>query len=150
MSRYSTIFNALFLSLLIVVIGGGVTLVHCNRMQQTVVAQLSMAAISDDAGEPSSKAPCCMSCHEAESNKSAATCLAPQPCMDYEHIATSPQTYSPAPHYSFLPPMFALPAYMLQADNIVSEPVLQQELAADTPSHGPPRSYLRFIRVLRI
>lgn len=150
MSRYSAIFNALFLSLLIVAIGGGVTLVHCNRMQQTTVAQLSMAAIDGDLGENIVQAPCCRANASEETDNCIAAHITSRSCMDYVQIRVSPQTYSPAPHFSFIAPSLALPAYMLWTECREATLCCEQAILADMPSHGPPRSYLRRLRLLQI
>lgn len=150
MSRYSAIFNALFLSLLIVAIGGGVTLVHCNRMQQTTVAQLSMAAIDGDIGENMVQAPCCRANAAEENDNCIAAHIKSRSCMDYVQVRVSPQTYSPAPNFSFIVPSLALPAYMLSTQCREATLCCEQTILADMPSHGPPRSYLRRLRLLQI
>ncbi len=150
MSRYSAIFNALFLSLLIVAIGGGVTLVHCNRMQQTTIAQLSMAAIEGDIGDNMVQAPCCRASAAEVIDNCIAAYITSRSCMDYVQIRVSPQTYSPAPHFSFIAPLLALPAYMLWKECREATLCCEQAILADMPSHGPPRSYLRRLRLLQI
>ncbi len=150
MSRYSAIFNALFLSLLIVAIGGGVTLIHCERMQQTTIAQLSMAAFGGDIGEDMAQSPCCRACSAEETDNGLAVYIASRSCMNYVQIGVSPQTYSPAPHFSFIAPSLALPAYMLWTECHDATLCCEQTILADMPSHGPPRSYLRRLRILQI
>lgn len=137
MSRIANIFYALFLSLLLIVIGGGVTFVHCQRMQQTTIADLSQV-------------PCCKCCKEkAQANKAKAA-LSQQPCMDYTRLHFSPQTFSNATHYSFLAPTFCLPPYLLTAEARPSKPLNSGSTSTNNSPHGPPRKYLRLITVLQI
>lgn len=128
MERRLNILTNILLSLLIVQMSVGVTMVHCQHHSETMFAEM-VSRISSDNGE----------CHKATSN-----------CMTKTVIKLSPSSLSKSMQYDFQPIQIvsAVIDYMLSISfEFIHISTLQ---IAQVMPHGPPSDYLHFIRVLRL
>lgn len=150
MRRLSIIFNVALLSLLIIMVGGGVTLMHCNHTGNLSIAQLPGAAAMPQGGaeawpqgECATKTDCC-------SAGSHGTEMGELPCMDYKLLSCQPSIMSHGFSFSHVPACVELPEFLSAAVSPCRAAVERRRLTECCGRHGPPRRYLRLITVLQI
>ena len=137
MKRLGIIFNVIVLSALIVLVSGGVTLVHCNHTGNLSVAQLAMTS-----GMMKPEYHCCHSGRNAM--------LSEVPCMDYTLISSQPTNSVNGFNLDFHPLYTLLPDFFGGVVVNVPHVIVKLLLPECSGRHGPPRSYLRLITVLLI
>lgn len=145
MKRIGIIFYSILLSLLIVLMSGGVTLVQCNHTGNMSVAQLSprldYGAEKDDCCGMEPECHCCHS-HVAT--------VGELPCMDYTLVKAQPTSFSHGFTLDLHPLCFTVPDFIGAPVVRASRVMVKTLLSGGNGRHGPPRSYLRLITVLLI
>lgn len=153
MKRISIIFNSILLSLLIILVSSGVTLVQCNHTGNMSVAQLSVArtmtmmhseTIAHGSGKCCGMEPECHCCHADR------TAVGEQPCMDYTLISSQPTNSVNGFNLDFHPLYTLLPDFFGGVVVRVPQVIIKSLLPECNGRHGPPRNYLRLITVLLI
>lgn len=145
MKRITGLLTTLLLSLTIVWMGAGITLLHCAHTGAVEVA----TAAEDDGCAPDAHQE--KPCHPMSHMAKAGDCSRMPSCMSVEVLRLSPSTVSQSVRYIFgqtavcLPPLVPVFADLLPADAGDSRTVV-----AESPWHSPPRHYLTLIRVLQI
>ena len=156
MKRFSIIFYSILLSLLVVLMSSGVTLVQCNHTGNMSVAQLS-ASFDYDADEedccgmePECHDDCCGKdtenhcCHSHDEN------VDELPCMSYTLVKAQPTNFSNAFMPGVQPLCFTVPDFLGAPVVRLMHVVVKALFPECNGRHGPPRSYLRLITVLLI
>lgn len=148
MKRFLLMLNIMVLSLFIVVMGGGVTLIYCNHTGNMTVAQLTVAG--DVMQESEKEENCCGMEPECHCHMALHTAVSEQQCMDYTFVSGQPTNVSS----SIIPnmqPLFTL-LHDFIGSAILRVPVITMKnlLPAINGRHAPPRAYLRLITVLLI
>lgn len=145
MKRIVTFMATLLLSAVIVLLGGGLTLVHCSHSGSTTVAQWQGAASTTPSAESVSDTGCC---HHAEQ---PSACAVSSRCMQLT-VVSLPQIFShPSPTFSFQPLVAELPPQLLATP--LPELLQATDDATEYTSvtfHGPPRQWLRMLTTLQI
>lgn len=128
MKRLSTIFTSLFLSLAILWIGSGVSLVHCSHSGQTQIMQMGMMDSGDNG-----------------------CCQPTKPCMSVTVVKLSPSVSAVSTSFDFhqLPVIVGDWLTTVDLRPLLSPTFLVPE-TVDSVWHGPPRVWLSLIRVLQI
>lgn len=138
------------LSLLIIMVGGGVTLMHCNHTGNLSIMLLPGAAAMPQGeaqawqkGECAAKPDCCRrDSHETQAGE--------LPCMNYKLLSCQPSIFSHGFSFSHVPVCVQLPQFLSSAVSPYCVPAERRMLTECSGRHGPPRQYLRLITVLQI
>lgn len=174
MKRLGVIINIIVISLLLILMGGGVTLVHCQRTGTLSVAQLSLDAnnivasvcseaqsaesMSDDASSDSDNCcaaegeehGCCANCEAERASVKLSKTIESKSCMQYMLLKGQPTTFHTAQNIDFQPMVTAVPDFLLAS--VPDFPVNRNvgDFLYDSPRHAPPRAYLRLLTTLLI
>lgn len=150
MKRLSIIFNVALLSLLIIIVGGGVTLMHCNHTGSLSVVQLPGAAVMshemDDEAETEGNGEMDSDCHCCHFHNM----IGELPCMNYKLLSCQPSIMSHGFSFSHVPVCVQLPDFLSSAVSPYCIPAARRKQTECSGRHGPPRHYLRLITVLQI
>lgn len=145
MKRIGILFSGILLSLLVILMSGGVTLVQCNHTGSMSVAQLSPSFEGDaDNGDCCGMEPECRCCH------SHGETVGELPCMNYTLVKAQPTSFSHGFTLDFHPACFVVPDFVGQQLLRVPQVIVKVLMPEGNGRHGPPRSYLRLITVLLI
>lgn len=126
------------LSLIIIYMSVGATVMHCLRTDSTQVIAF--------APTPKEKHSCCAASHKADNEKSVKSS-----CMQYHQVKLSPVSIDSNHHFDFTPTLFALPSFLLQAlPKTTGWHYTNKNCKWKYVPHSPPRAYLAFIRILLI
>lgn len=148
MKRLSIIFNIALLSLLIIMVGGGVTLMRCNHTGSMSVVQLSVGdGMSQQEAEAEDESATMQDCCTVPYHGTSARQL---PCMDYTLLSLQPTILSNGFTFSHAPLCMELPPYLETALSPCFATVSRRQSTECSGRHGPPRRYLRLITVLQI
>ncbi len=155
MKRIGIIFYSILLSLLVIFVSSGVTLVQCNHTGNMSVAQLSTSfdydADDDCCGmEPEYHDGCCDMDVENYCSHSHYENLDELPCMNYTLVKAQPTSFSNAFVPGFQPLCFIVPDFLGIPVVRFVRVVVKALLPECNGRHGPPRSYLRLITILLI
>ena len=145
MKRIGIIFYSILLSLLIVVMSGGVTLVQCNH-----TGSMSVAQLSPHMGYAAEKDDCCGMKPECHCCHSHAETVGELPCMNYTLVKAQPTSFSQGFTLDFQPVCLVMPDFVGKQLLRVSQVIVKAMMPEGNGRHGPPRSYLRLITVLLI
>lgn len=134
-------------------VGGGLTLVHCNHTGNVSVAQLAAAddMVRDGMAEGGGNAACCgmepdCCCHQGMMKAS----VGEVPCMRYSFWVTQPTNSANGFHIDVNPLYCIVHDFIGSAIALPRKPIVRSALPEGNGRHGPPRSYLRLIRILQI
>lgn len=143
---YGTI-ASIWLSLLLVWTGAGIGLLHCSHTGQTEALQLSADACQKS---------CCHAkaqgthTHHAQRKHTGASYAKPS-CMSLEVVKLSPSLRAPHPLHSLAPLAVPLALFQQPLSQLHAMPALPvRPMTQGWSWHGPPRSWLTFIRILII
>lgn len=174
MKRLGVIINIIVISLLLILMGGGVTLVHCQRTGALSVAQLSLDANNvvasvcseaESAGSMSDAASsdsdnccaaegeehgCCANCEAERASFKLSKTIESKSCMQYMLLKGQPTTFHAAQNIDFQPMAIVVPDFLLAS--VPDLPVNRNigDFLCDSPQHAPPRAYLRLLTTLLI
>ena len=128
MDKQLNIFTNIILSILIVYMSVGITMVHCRHHGEMMFAEMAELTPTDNDG-----------CHKATSN-----------CMTKTVLKLSPSSAADSTYFDFQ----AMQTVSALIDDMLGIPfeitnVTNPHIARVMP-HGPPADYLHFIRVLRL
>lgn len=140
MKRIGNILFMTMLSLIIIYMSVGTTVMHCLRTNTAKVI-----AFADECHEDYS------CCEHAEKKDSEGKENVDGNCMQYQHMQLSPVSISSQHHPDFTPVLIAIPSFLSMAlpRTAVWHYINKNRTWKYTP-HSPPRAYLAFIQVLRI
>lgn len=162
MSRLTAIFNTVFLSLLIIMVGSGLTLVHCTHTDNVAVAQLSTMGIGGEratmmtSGECCSKRnDCCCGCCNSKRMKAMEKAghhcdMSSRSCMSLSSIGIQPLSSHEAPRLSFQQTAIVMHSALTA---VMPQPTYAYRLSPHAEGHpekAPPRHYLRLLTILLI
>ena len=148
MKRTANIFSSIFLSILIVWIGGGIALLHCAHTGMTEL----MAFNQESSGECCMEDPACENKPCCESHEGQSFSCKPMPgCIDVEVLKLSPTTRSSVSSFDFTQVPVLVPLCNF-VDNVepMAAAVGRVAWIARNVWHEPPRGYLALLRVLRL
>lgn len=174
MKRLGVIINIIVISLLLILMGGGVTLVHCQRTGALSVAQLSLDAnnvvasvcsaaesaesMSDAASSDSDNCcaaegeehGCCANCEAEHAPVKLSKTIESKSCMQYMLLKGQPTTFHAAQNIDFQPMVTVVPDFLLAS--VPDFPVSRNvgDFFYNSPQHAPPRAYLRLLTTLLI
>lgn len=154
MGRIVNLFAAMFMAMLFVCAGSGISLLHCRHMGTTSVVTLADAFKEQCSPAPlqveTSDAYCCGTDRTQPYAKTGADVLASGQCMDVHTLSLSPTTLSLRAPSHFAPP--ATPCPMPAPFLALSLPSKNRTTAVlpAAPRHGPPRERLALNSVLRL
>lgn len=155
MKKIGIIFYSILLSLLIILMGGGVTLVQCNHTGNISVAQLS-ASFDDDAydedccGMEADNGEACDTEQKSHCCHSYGDSVEKQPCMNYTLVKSQPTNFSNVFIPAVQPLCFTVPDFIGAPVVRLAHVVVKALLPECNGRHGPPRNYLRLITILLI
>lgn len=126
------------LSLIIIYMGVGATVMHCLRTNSTQLVAFTDASSNGDT--------CCTKEHKPNHEQSVK-----DGCMELQQVKLSPVSVSSSQHFDFTPTLFAIPSFLLQAlPKTTGWHYTNKNCKWKYTPHSPPRAYLAFIRVLLI
>lgn len=127
-----------FLSLIIIYMSVGATVMHCLRTDNT-----QLVAFADTSSEGHA---CCSAKHKVYNGQSVKSS-----CMQYHQVKLSPVNTSNSHHFDFTPTLFAIPSFSLQAlTKTIGWHYINKNCKWKYVPHSPPRTYLALIRILLI
>ena len=140
MTHPARIITSTLLSLLVVILGGGLTVLRCEHSGNVEIAQLHSGGGGCDTGYGNC----------GDTSKERHCHAGTKPCMQHSllKLATAVQTstYTPVPCQPSATVWFP---YALDV-RPKPRPILRPGVYQGTPHHGPPRLWLAMIRVLII
>lgn len=138
MKRIGNILLMTILSLIIVYMSVGATVMHCLRTDST-----QLVAFASTIQEEHS---CCTSNHKKDYGQSVKS-----GCMQYHQLKLSPVSNDSNQHFDFTPTLFAIPTFLLKAlPKTTGWHYTNKNCKWKYVPHSPPRAYLALIRVLLI
>lgn len=134
MKRLPLFITAMLLSVLVVMMSGGMTVVHCAHSGEWHMMSGEAMAL---AGQGDGDGGDC--------------CPGKSPCMTVTSVGAQPSVMPTAVLHTFQCPVLALPPMMESLMCQVPQwGVTMPQLLGSMPFHGPPRHWLRLITVLQI
>lgn len=146
MRRIGNILIAATLSVMIIAWSVGIALVSCSHNRTTDIAQFAHSCCAAEASNDCCSANSHSDCHSDSTIASAKNCMSTQVLRLAPYDAAQHHAYDFQPVSVQLLPFANLSMRVLPIGEVSSS----LAMCADKVRHGPPRSYLQFLRIWRL